>query len=68
VRDFTKDLFSKRLQILAVELGLAGGEVLKQNFGFTDEQVARWLDAVLDRAKKNRKTTLSEVVDGIDND
>ena len=43
-----------RLAILAVELGLAGGEVLRRDFGFTEEQVTRWLDAMLDRAKTNR--------------
>jgi len=43
-----------RLGVLAIELGLAGGEVLQRDFGFTQEMTAKWLDAMLDQAKLNR--------------
>lgn len=57
-----------RLAILAVELGLAGGEVLQEHFGFTQEQTARWLDLMLDRAKVSRvKSLASLAVRQIDN-
>jgi len=45
---------NQQLQILAVELALAGGEVLKEEFNFTDAQVALWMDKLLNRAKTNR--------------
>lgn len=50
-----------RLAILAVELGLAGGEVLRRDFGFSEEQVTRWLDAMLDQAKVNRVRSLAHL-------
>lgn len=57
-----------RLAILAVELGLAGGEVLQEHFGFTVEQTAKWLDLMLDRAKVNRVSSLARLaVEKIDN-
>lgn len=57
-----------RLATLAVELGLAGGEVLRRDFGFTQEQTARWLDAMLTQAKVNRVSTLAKLaVEQIDN-
>lgn len=58
-----------RLAILAVELGLAGGEVLQEHFGFTTAQTAKWLDLMLDRAKVNRATALArQAVKEIDGD
>jgi len=57
-----------RLAILAVELGLAGGEVLQEHFGFTVEQTARWLDLMLDKAKANLVNSLARLaVEQIDN-
>lgn len=57
-----------RLAILAVELGLAGGEILREDFGFTEAQVALWLDKMLTRAKVNRVTSLARLaVEQIDN-
>lgn len=57
-----------RLPILAVELGLAGGEVLRRDFGFTEEQVTQWLDAMLTQAKVNRVGSLARIaVEQIDN-
>ena len=50
-----------RLAVLAVELGLAGGEVLQEHFGFTVEQTARWLDLMLDKAKANRVRSLARL-------
>lgn len=57
-----------RLGVLAVELGLAGGEVLQEHFGFTVEQTAKWLDLMLSRAKVNRVGSLARLaVEQIDN-
>ena len=57
-----------RLAVLAVELGLAGGEVLQDHFGFTVEQTAKWLDLMLDKAKVNRTNSLARLaVEQIDN-
>ena len=60
---------NERIALLAVELGLAGGEVLKEEFGFTNDQIARWMDKMLDRAKVNRVRTLAKIaVEQIDNE
>lgn len=57
-----------RLAILAVELGLAGGEVLRDEFDFTEAQVTLWLDKMLDKAKANRMGSLAQLaVEQIDN-
>lgn len=48
-----------RLAILAVELGLSGAQVLQEDFGFTQQQAALWLDKMLDRAKVNRSSMLA---------
>jgi hypothetical protein len=48
-----------RLAILAVELGLAGVQVLQEDFGFTPGMSAIWLDKMLDKAKVNRGATLA---------
>jgi len=45
----------RQLEILSVEIALAGGEVLKNIFNFTDEQVALWLDGTLNQAIINRQ-------------
>ena len=58
-----------RLAVLAVELGLAGGEVLQEYFGFTTDQTAKWLNLMLDKAKVNRVRSLAHLaVMQIDND
>lgn len=55
--------------LLAVELGLSGGEVLQKEFGFTPEQVAQWMDLMLNRAKVNRVRTYAQMaVQQIDNE
>ena len=62
-----KQATDDRLAILAVEIGLAGGEVLQEHFGFTVEQTARWLDLMLDKAKVNRVRALAKLaIDQID--
>jgi hypothetical protein len=48
-----------RLAILAVELGLAGAEVLQEDFGFTPGMSAVWLDKMLNKAKVNRGASLA---------
>jgi dsDNA-binding SOS-regulon protein len=57
-----------RLAILAVELGLAGAQVLQEKYGFTQAQSAEWLDAMLDKAKANRGELAKAAVEQIDND
>ena len=39
---------------VAIEMGIAGAQVLREAFGFDEEQVKRWIDLTLERAKKNR--------------
>jgi len=66
---YGKDISTQRLEVLAVEIALAGGQVLQDQFGFTTEQVAKWVDALLEQAKFNREGNLKQmqkVVDGID--
>jgi hypothetical protein len=56
----TKQAKDDRLAILAVELGIAGAQVLQEEpFNFTRKQAALWLDKMLDRAKVNRGGTLA---------
>lgn len=63
-----KSAEDERLALLATELGLAGGEVLKERFNFTDRQVAEWMDLMLDRAKVNRARMYAQMaVEQIDN-
>lgn len=63
-----KSAEDERLALLATELGLAGGEVLKEHFKFTDRQVAEWLDLMLDKAKLNRVRMYAQMaVKQIDN-
>jgi hypothetical protein len=59
-----------RLSILAVELGLAGAQVLQEPpFNFTQKQATLWLDKMLDRAKVNRGALLAmQAVKEIDGD
>lgn len=40
---------------VAVEMAIAGGQVLREQFGFTAEQLKVWMDAMTARAKKNRE-------------
>ena len=57
-----------RLGVLAVELGLAGAEVLQRDYNFTQAQCAEWLDKMLDQAKINRVRSLAQqAVKQIDN-
>lgn len=48
-----------RLGLLAVEIGLAGAQVLQEDYGFTQAQSAEWLDKMLSKAKVNRAATLA---------
>ena len=59
-----------RLAILAVELGIAGAQVLQEEpFNFTQKQATLWLDKMLDRAKVNRGASLAmQAVKEIDRD
>ena len=49
---------AQRLSNLAIELTLAGGQVLKEHFDFDENQVNEWLDKTLARAKKNLTATV----------
>lgn len=44
-----------RLGVLAQEMGLAAAQTLKEEFGFTPDEIARFMDAWLARAKANRE-------------
>jgi hypothetical protein len=55
----TKPAKDDRLATLAVELGIAGAQVLQEDFGFTLGMSATWLDKMLDRAKVNRGASLA---------
>lgn len=48
------DPCAQRLAYLANELTLAAGQVLQDDFGFTQEQLNLFLDKFLYRAQKNR--------------
>ena len=50
----TDDPCAQRLSNLALELTLAAGQVLKEDFDFNENQVNEWLDKTLARAKTNR--------------
>ena len=45
----------QRLATLAVELGLAGAQVLREEFGFDEARANEWLQKVIARAQSNRK-------------
>ena len=55
----TKEAKDDRLAILAVELGIAGAQVLQEDFGFTQGMATLWLDKMLDKAKVNRAASLA---------
>jgi len=44
-----------RLGALAVELGLAGVQVLREEFGFDETRANEWLEKMIARAQANRK-------------
>lgn len=48
------DPCAQRLSNLAIELGLVGGQVLREEFDFDENQVNEWLDKTIVRAKQNR--------------
>ena len=48
------DSCTQRLSNLAMELTLAGGQVLRESFDFDENQVNEWLDKTIVRAKQNR--------------
>ena len=64
---FKQPDYAQQMEVLAIELGLAGGQVLKEKFSFTPEQIAEWMDETLTVAKQKRATMLSKVVESIDN-
>lgn len=48
------------LSSLAVELGLAGVQVLVEEFGFCKDDSARWLESTIRRGKENRLSLLDD--------
>lgn len=58
--------YSEQMQTLAIEMAIAGGQVLKDLWGFDDRGIAIWMDAMLTVAKTNRQTMLSKVVEAIE--
>lgn len=55
----TKPAKDDRLATLAIELGLAGAQVLQEEFGFTQAMATIWLDKMLDKTKVNRAASLA---------
>lgn len=55
----TKNNDDDRLSALAIELGLAGLQVLREEFAFSEEQAAEWLEKMIARARVNRNVLLS---------
>lgn len=49
------DPCAQRLSNLAMELTLAGGQVLREDFDFSQTQVNVWLEKTLIRAQQNRE-------------
>jgi len=45
---------------VAIEMGIAGGQILREEFGFEEDQIKRWIDLTLERAKKNRGENVGE--------
>ena len=52
---FTRAQVDQLLGNVATELALAGGQVLRERFGFSAEQIKVWLDAMLVQARRNRE-------------
>ncbi len=44
-----------RLSTLAIELGLAGVQVLREEFGFDEARAGEWLEKMIARAQLNRR-------------
>lgn len=59
LQEAAKPIQDDRLATLAVELGLAGAQVLQEDFGFSPAMSAIWLDKMLEKAKVNRGATLA---------
>lgn len=59
LREATRPKQDDRLALLAVGLGLAGAQVLQDEYGWTPKQTAEWLDKMLDKAKVNRASSLA---------
>ena len=55
----TKRAKDDRLALLAVEIGLAGAQVLQEDFNFTPQMATIWLDKMLNKAKVNRAASLA---------
>lgn len=53
---------AEKIMIVSVEIGLAGGQVLQEVFGFDDRQITQWMDATLDRAKANREAMIESAI------
>lgn len=49
------DNCARRLQNLSWEISVAGGQVLREHFGFTAEQASQWLELLAKQVEANRK-------------
>lgn len=61
----TRELQNRQSQMmgnLALELGVAGMQVLIEKHGFGEEQAKQWFDAMLARAKENRAAFAQQVL------
>lgn len=55
-KHYTQHEMDNALSRLVMELQVAGAEVLRDEFGFSQEQVSEWVEKVLARAEANRET------------
>jgi hypothetical protein len=55
--------YETRLSNLAQELAMAGMQVLASDFGFSQEEAARWLERMLAQAKANREQDAKALFD-----
>lgn len=45
----------ERMAAFAIELGLAGTQVLREDFGFSEDMANTWLRNMIERASRNRQ-------------
>jgi hypothetical protein len=58
---------SRRLANLANELGIAGTQVLREHFKFSEDEALKWFDLMLEQAQKNRKASLTAYLKELEN-
>jgi hypothetical protein len=62
-RLYTQRGVNQLLGNAVIEIGMAGGQVLREHFGFTGDQVSEWLKLTIEQAKANRQGGVSDATD-----